>query len=146
MAAQKAQNFANHVRFVPLYHVVTLGILALNFLYATYRVIKAPSVGTIVAVLVSIALILLAVFARAFAITVQDRVIRLEMRLRMREVLPADLYHRALALTPKQLVALRFAGDAELPPLCAKVLDDDIHDQKVIKKMVKDWQPDYLRA
>lgn len=144
--AEKVQNYANHVRFVPLFHVVTLGILLVNAVYSISRVVKGPGVDTIIALLVAIALILLAIFAREFAITVQDRVIRLEMRLRMRGLLPPDLYTRALTLTPKQLVALRFASDAELPALCVKVLDGNIHDQKAIKQMVKDWQADYLRA
>jgi hypothetical protein len=146
MATEKTQNFANHARFIPLYHVVTVGILFLNVIYGIYRVFKGPSVEAVIVLLVAVALFLLAVYARVFALTVQDRVIRLEMRLRMREILPADLYRRGLTLTPKQLVALRFASDAELPALCAKVLDDNIQDQKAIKQMVKDWQADYLRA
>jgi hypothetical protein len=77
---------------------------------------------------------------------VQDRVIRLEMRLRMREVCPPDLAARVREFTPAQLVALRFAGDAELPTLARKVLDEKLQDRKAIKSMVRDWQADNLRA
>ncbi len=77
---------------------------------------------------------------------VQDRVIRLEMRLRLAGLLPADLQARIQELTVDQLVSLRFASDAELPGLTRKVLDDKITDRKSIKKLVKDWQADWMRA
>jgi len=77
---------------------------------------------------------------------VQDRVIRLEMRLRMREILPADLHPRIAEFTPGQLVALRFAGDRELPVLARRVLDERLQDRKAIKQMITDWQADHLRA
>ena len=81
-----------------------------------------PSIG----VLMALALFVLAFFARVFALTVQDRVIRLEMRLRLAEILPADLRPRIPEFTVGQLVSLRFAGDAELPALARKVLDEKI--------------------
>ena len=93
-----------------------------------------------------IGFLLLFFFARIFALTVQDRVIRLEMRLRMQQVLPADLRARAEEFSVGQLVSLRFASDQELPELCRKVLEEKIEDRKAIKKMVKNWQPDFLRA
>jgi hypothetical protein len=79
-------------------------------------------------------------------LTVQDRVIRLEMQLRLRQTLPADLHARIDDFTPKQLVALRFASDEELPQLCRTVLNDRVMEQKAIKKMIKKWRPDHLRA
>ena len=84
--------------------------------------------------------------ARHFALRVQDRVIRLEMRLRLAQLLPADLRPRINELTPKQLVALRFASDEELPDLVRTVLVDRITDGRAIKKMIRNWQGDYLRA
>jgi hypothetical protein len=79
-------------------------------------------------------------------VRVQDRVIRLEMRLRLAGVLPADLQARIPEFTVDQLVSLRFASDAELPGLARKVLDDKIADRKAIKQLIKEWQADYLRA
>ena len=76
----------------------------------------------------------------------QDRVIRLEMRLRLAEVLPVDLRPRIPEFTVAQLVSLRFASDAEFPALARKVLDEKMNDRKAIKQLVKDWQGDYLRA
>ncbi len=80
------------------------------------------------------------------ALKVQDRVIRLEERLRYERLVPADLKSRIDDFTINQLVSLRFASDAELPTLARKVLDDKINDRKTIKQMIKVWKPDYLRA
>jgi hypothetical protein len=77
---------------------------------------------------------------------VQDRVIRLEMQLRLQQLLPQDLRPRMREFTVNQLVSLRFASDAELPALARKVLDEKLNDRKAIKKLIRDWQPDYLRA
>jgi hypothetical protein len=79
-------------------------------------------------------------------VTVQNRLILLEMRLRLAGVLPSDLRPRIPAFTMDQLISLRFASDAELPALARKVLEEKLNDRKTIKKMVKDWQADYLRA
>lgn len=140
------QNYENHTKIVPLYHQVGLPILALNFIYAIVQAVRYFSFSTAVAVLLAAALIIMFLFARIFALTVQDRVIRLEMRLRMAEVLPADLKRRIPEFTVAQLVSLRFAGDDELPDLARKVLEGNIQDRKTIKQMVRNWQPDNLRA
>jgi hypothetical protein len=87
-----------------------------------------------------------ALAARVMVLAVQDRVIRLEMRLRLREVLPADLHARIAELTREQLVGLRFAGDGELPDLVRQVLAGSLKNTTEIKKAVKQWQGDYLRA
>lgn len=142
----QTQNFENHTRLVPAFHFVVLPIFLLNFVWSAERVIHSFSMGTVVSLLVSIALVLLAFTARIFALTVQDRVIRLETRLRMQQVLPADLRVRIPEFTVDQLVSLRFASDAELPALARKVLDEKLMDRKAIKKMIHDWQPDLLRA
>lgn len=143
--AQK-QNFENHAKFVPAYHIVAFGIFVINFFWRIYQLIHAPSGESAMGLLLSIGFLLIFFFARIFALTVQDRVIRLEMRLRMQQVLPGDMRAHTNEFSVGQLVALRFASDEELPELCRKVLDGKIEDRKLIKKMVKDWQPDYLRA
>jgi hypothetical protein len=79
-------------------------------------------------------------------LTVQNRVIRLEERLRLARLLPADLQGRIEELTVGQLVALRFASDGELVELTRKVLTEGITDKKAIKSMVTTWRPDHLRA
>ena len=123
-----------------------LPIFLLNLGWSIYRLVHAFSVDRVISLLVAVALLLLAFTARVFALTVQDRVIRLEMRLRMQQVLPQDLRARIPEFEVGQLVALRFAGDAELPELARKVLDGKLTDRKAIKQLVKDWQADFLRA
>jgi hypothetical protein len=142
----ETQNFKNHAKFVPLFHFVALPILALNFIWTLRVAITVRSYGSIILFLVSIALILIAFCSRRFALIVQDRVIRLEMQLRLARLLPADLQASIPALTVAQLVSLRFASDGELPGLVRKVLNDKINDRKAIKQMIQNWQPDNLRA
>ncbi len=144
MAGQ--QTFENHARTIPGYHFITFGILVVNVLWHGYHLLTAFSGDRLMSLLVAIALLLLFFYARIFALTVQNRVIRLEMRLRMREVLPESLRARIGEFRLSQLIALRFASDAELPELCQKVLDENIRDKKVIKRMIRSWQEDRLRA
>ena len=142
---ETSQNYANHTRNRPLYLVVYF-VFFVNLYWTAYRVVMAPSKDTILAVSMAVALVLLSWYARVFALTVQDRVIRLEMRLRLRELLPASMHARINDFTVGQLVALRFASDAELPELAERVLRDNIQDRKAIKLAIKDWQADYLRS
>lgn len=140
------QNFLNHTRWVPAFHFVAFPILVLNFGWAIYRLFGGLSFEAILDLLVAIALLITLFVARVFALKAQDRVIRLEMRLRMRDLLPADLQGRINEFTPTQMVGLRFAGDGELPALARQVLDDNITDATQIKKLVTDWQGDYYRV
>ena len=103
-------------------------------------------VDSAIAAAMGIVLAMVFVTLRVFALTVQDRVIRLEMRLRLRELLPADLQTRIPEFTHHQLVALRFASDRELPALARKVLDEHLTDRRKIKLLIQDWQADHLRA
>jgi len=140
------QNYKNHVRWEPLFHFFVLPVLIANFVTSVIGVVQHISVGTVIQSLTALALFLAALFGRIFALRAQDRVIRLEMRLRMQQLLPADLKPRILEFQPAQLVALRFASDAELPQLARKVLDGSLASQKAIKMAVGDWQGDYLRV
>ncbi len=147
MAAQKPQNLQNHTRLVPPFHMFVLPVLLVNVGGRIYHLVKSGiSFESVFGILLAVALLLLALYARTFAMTVQDRLIRLEMRLRLTEVLPVDLRPRIPEFTAGQLISLRFAGDAELPALARKVLDDKLNDRKAIKQLIKDWQGDYLRA
>ena len=145
MSNQK-QSFENHTRLVPPFHVGVLGILLINLVWSLYQLVKAFSWPTVLATLMALAFIGMALYARTFALTVQDRVIRLEMRLRLEKLLPADLKARIPDLTPDQFISLRFAGDEELPALVREVLEKNITDRKEIKRRVKNWQADHLRA
>jgi len=147
------QTYATHRRYVPLYHFVAPVILLLNLLWTFVGIYhfwrfggRYDRVNSIVQVLVAAALLILWFYLRTFALAVQDRVIRNEMRLRLGELLPADQRARIPELTVGQLIALRFASDEELPALTRKVLDEKIADREAVKKLIRDWKADDLRA
>lgn len=142
----KTQTFENHARFIPLYHVGIFGVLVVNLLWSLYRLVAAFSWTTVLGALMALAFLGLFFFMRIFALTVQDRVIRLEMRLRLEKLLPGDLKPRILDLSRDQLVALRFASDEELPGLVREVLEKDLRDRREIKRRIKSWRADHLRA
>ncbi|SRR6266849_6043019 len=141
------QTFANHGRFFPPFHFFVVPVMAINFVWSTYRwTVSGFSLAGFEQVLLAAALLVGFGTVRRMALIVQDRVIRLEERLRYERALPADLKARIGEFTVSQSVALRFASDAELPALARKVLDDKMTERKAIKQMVKTWKPDYLRA
>ena len=146
MAQPTPQNFENHVRYLPAYHFVAFPLFFVNFCYAAYQAVVNVGAASVVGLMLAVALVLLFLLSRTMVVTVQDRVIRLEERLRMRALLPADLQPRIDEFTVKQLVALRFASDEELPALARKVVEGRIEDQKAIKKMVTAWRADSQRA
>ena len=144
MAAQP-QTFANHAKVVPAYHYFTFGLIAVYFFYRLYTVVTAPSLANAMGMVAVTALLMVFFWARIFALRVQDRVIRLEMHLRVLQVAP-DLSPRFGEFTLNQLCSLRFASDAELPELARKVLAEKLDDRAAIKKMIREWQPDLVRA
>ena len=145
MANEKQQNFENHAHKVPVFVAGQL-VLIVNLVGRLVELRHGISFGSVMNVLVGAVLIVLFGFARNSTLAVQNRLIRLEMRLRLAGVLPSDLRPRISEFTLDQLISMRFACDAELPELARKVLDEKLNDRKAIKKMVKDWQADYLRA
>lgn len=144
--ADRSQNYSNHARYVPGFHFVLAALLLVILGAQIYHLAVRPSLGTLLGLALALVLFFMFWYMRAFAVTVQDRVIRLEERLRMASLLSAEMQPRINDFAPQQLVALRFASDAELPALAKRVLDEKLTDQKVIKAMIKDWRADYLRA
>lgn len=146
------QSYGNHRKFVPGFHFVTFGILAVNFFWSLYRLfrgfpeVEIPLFDRILGVLVAAALIGVALYARLFALSVQDRVIRNEMHARLETLLPLDLRPRIGELRRGQLVALRFASDEELPELTRQVLDGRLTKGDEIKRAIRSWRGDFLRA
>jgi len=141
------QNLKNHTRFVPLYHFFALPVLIVNFIWSLVRLSHlGVSFAGIFGVFLAAALFLAALYGRLFALAVQDRLIRLEERLRYERVLPEELRRRVDELTAGQFISLRFASDEELPALMRKVLDEKLMQRKAIKQLIKNWRPDYLRA
>ncbi len=141
------QTFENHGRFFPPFHFFVIPVMAINFGWSIYRwKVSAFSLDGFESMVVAAALLLGFLCARLMALRVQDRVIRLEERLRYERVLPADLRPRIGEFTVSQLVSLRFASDAELPELARKVLTEKMSARKPIKRLIKNWKADYLRA
>lgn len=144
------QNFSNHVRWFPLFHFVVIPLLVLNLLSHIVRLYLAePNSGRKTLAfwtLLSFTFILMALAARLQALTVQNRVIRLEEKLRYKTLLSPELAAQAEGLSLGQIIALRFASDAELPSLVERTLNGEFATPKDIKKAVKDWRADHLRA
>jgi hypothetical protein len=143
------QNYENHARYVPAYHFVLFGILVLNLVWSVYRLIRywmlTPGQDGM-RFLIAVAMLIFFVYIRQFAMTLQDRIIRLEMTLRLEKLLPAGQQGQIREFTVGQLIAMRFASDAELPALAARVLSEKITDRKKIKQLIKNWVADNLRA
>lgn len=142
----ESQSYKKHAKNVPLFHFVLLPILLVNLVSSAYRVWQDPGMASLWTVVMAFAFIVTALFARVFALKAQDRLIRLEERMRMRELLPADMQARINDFTPDQLVAIRFASDAELPALAAKVLTGNIQKRDEIKKLITNWRADHCRV
>ena len=142
----KTQGFDNHARYFPIFHFVAVPVLAGNVGIHVVRLFQDPSLRAAGVTAVALAILLGVLGSRVMALKVQDRVIRLEMRLRLAHVLPQDLQAVIPELRTRHLVALRFASDAELPDLVRRVVAGELTEQKEIKRAVTDWQADWLRA
>ncbi len=143
------QSFATHTKYVPNYHFLLFGALTVNLFWTGYRAFypagEVPLFDRLWAVAMALALMGVALYARIFALGAQDRVIRLEERLRYDAVLPADLKARSHELKRGQVIALRFASDAELPELVRGVLEGKLTAPKEIKQSIRGWRADHFR-
>jgi hypothetical protein len=140
------QSFERHARWVPGYHFVISIILLVNLVWSLYQLVKAFSWPTLLAALMAFAFLGMFYYLRTFALAVQDRLIRLEMRLRLEKLLAADMKARILDLTRDQLIGLRFASDEELPTLFREVLEKHVTARKDVKRLIQNWQADHWRV
>jgi len=140
------QSFENHVRKLPRPYLLASVVLALNIVVTTAYFVWRPVWVTAFLILLALALGGTHWFTRTNALVVQNRVIRLEERLRLERLLPDELRGRIDELSLGQLVALRFASDEELPELVRQVLDENLTDRTEIKKRIRTWRPDHLRV
>ena len=142
----KVQNYKNHTRFDVMYHFIASPVSVLNLFVQVWHAYHSSGRYVWWNVVFAAGFVVFVLSARVMAVTVQDRLIRLEMRLRLRELLPAAMQADIARLTVRQLVALRFASDAELPDLIRRVLSGELAEQKAIKLAIKDWQADWQRV
>lgn len=140
------QTYQNHTRWFPFVHFVLTPLLLFHLIWQTVRLYQEPNWDRAESVLLAIVLIMLSIAARLQALKAQDRVIRLEERLRYQKLLPNDLAEKAMNLKTSQMIGLRFASDEELPELVQKTLNGELTTTKDIKLAVKNWRGDYLRV
>lgn len=140
------QNFANHRRMYPLFHYVAFPMLALFFLYSAVQFARSPGVPGAMQALFALGVVLLAFAARTMVLTVQNRIIRLEMELRLTRLLGAERAARAMGLPLGLLVALRFASDGEVEELLEKALNGGFPRGDDLKRSIREWRGDHLRA
>jgi hypothetical protein len=145
MAKATPQSYANHARLDPPFHFVLapLGIAAV--IVSVVLFVQRPRLASGLWIAFAIGLFLIAFKTRSYALKVQDRVIRLEERLRLSMLLPEADRARIPELTESQLIGLRFASDAELPRLAKRALDERLT-SKQIKAAIESWRPDYFRV
>ncbi|MCH1570892.1 MAG: DUF6526 family protein [Longimicrobiales bacterium] len=139
------QSAASHAKMVPMYHYVTFALVFIPTVYFLYRAVTAFSMQTLMTALLGVGVILATLFARLFALGAQDRVIRLEERLRLARVLPAEMQGGIEAISTSILIGLRFAPDDELEDLVRRVQAGELMDRKAIKMAVKNWRADHQR-
>jgi len=145
MAEKKPQTFANHTRIDPLFHRFVFPVFALSAIGGVIHFLWHPSVHSGLFFVISVAAVIAVLKIRTYAVRVQDRVIRLEERLRLTALLPEPLRSRIPELTEDQLIALRFASDAEAPKLAERALNEKLS-RANIKKAIQTWRPDYWRV
>ena len=139
------QSFSNHTKYDPAFHFFLVPVLAINVVMVAIQLFRSPRPLGFWLLLISLALLVMAARMRSYATHLQDRIIRLEERLRLASLLQEPLRSRISELTGSQLIALRFASDAELPALVQRALDEKLT-RSDIKKAVTDWRPDYSRV
>lgn len=143
---EKTQNYQNHVRWYPLVHFFLTPVFLFNIIWQAVRLYQEPNWDRAESLLIAFALIGLQLAARLQPLKAQDRIIRLEEKLRYHEILPADLAAQAVNIKTGKILALRFASDEELPELVRRTLSGELKTSKEIKQAIKNWRGDYLRV
>lgn len=152
MSQNTPQNFANHTRFDPLFHFFLVPVFALGLIMSLIHFFAHLGEGdfrdhfhSALLILLAVALLAWLFKTRLYALKVQDRIIRLEERLRLTQLLSEPLRSRIPEITEDQLCGLRFAGDAELPKLAQRALQEKLS-RRDIKKAIQNWRPDHWRV
>lgn len=145
MSSNTPQSLANHVRYDPLFHFFLLPVSLISLIISVVMLAIHRDLHRLWLVVVVLALVVAVFKIRLYALKVQDRVIRLEERLRLAALLPEAERTEIPKLSEKQLVALRFASDEELPALAKRAWSENMAPAD-IKKAIRNWRPDYWRV
>lgn len=143
---QPMQTYATHKRYFPLYHFLVLPIATLNVVVTVVDLMRSPSLRNGLAFLIALCLFGGFLAARAMTLVVQNRLIGLEMRLRLAAVLEPDLARRIPELRLRHLIGLRFASDAEVPDLVRRCLAGEFATADEVKREIRQWRGDFVRA
>ena len=145
MSNSEPQSFKNHARFDPPFHFFLLIILLANLIISIVYLVRHPNFCSTWFLVLSIAAILAVLKARQYPIKVQDRVIRLEERMRLQALAPAEWHSQIYRLSEDQLIGLRFAADDEVVELARQTLEHNLN-RKQIKERIKSWRADNWRV
>jgi hypothetical protein len=145
MASTTLQSYANHARMDPPFHFFLAPLLIIVIILSIISLVRHPGLDSILWMLLAVALFFTAGKARSYALKAQDRVIRLEERLRLSMLLPEAARPRIAELTEPQLIALRFASDAEVPALAMRAVNEGLT-LKQIKSSIQSWRADNFRV
>lgn len=143
--SERTQSFSHHSRYDPPFHFFIVPVFVVTLIVTLIKLFRSPSLWSGWVVVFMLAAVGAAFKARLYALRVQDRVIRLEERLRVAALVDQVWRPRITELSESQLIGLRFASDAELPALAARALSEKMSCSEV-KKAIKDWRPDYFRV
>jgi Family of unknown function (DUF6526) len=141
----EAQSLKNHARLDPWFHILIALTLVVNLVYAITHAVRHPAPGPLWFVVLSLVAFVAALRMRQYPVKVQDRVIRLEERLRLQSLAPEAWHAQIYRLSEDQLIGLRFAGDDEVVELAKQALEENLT-RKQIKQRIKNWRADQWRV
>ena len=143
--AEAPQDYSHHTRWDPVFHFFLMPVLLITLIMTVVHVIRRPGLHSAWMIVLAIAAIILIFKLRMYSLKVQDRIIRLEERLRLATLIDPALRNQIPSLTESQLIALRFASNTELPALAARAINEKLPPAE-IKKAIQTWRPDYWRV
>lgn len=141
----KTQSLKNHARLDPAYHIFLFVIYLANLVYAGFHLYRQPSLSSGWYLVLSLVVAVPLIKIRTYPLKVQDRVIRLEERLRLQALAPQEWHGQIYRLNEEQLIALRFAGDDEVVALAKQALEHNLN-RKQIKERIRSWRADDWRV
>ena len=145
MSETRTQSLKNHARLDPAYHIALALIVLVNLIVAVVNLVRHFDFQNVWVLILSLGVVIFWIRVRTYPLKVQDRVIRLEERLRLQALAPAEWHSQIYRLSEDQLIALRFAGDDEIVALAKQALEEKLN-RKQIKERIRNWRADEWRV